>query len=341
MGEKVFITGSTGFIAQHIVKLLIETGYTVIGTVRSKEKGEVLKKLVNFENFSYAIVPEISAPGAFDKVLKENPDIDYVLHAASPFTYFTDNPEKDLIEPALNGVKEILNSSLKYLKNLKRFIITSSDSAIYSNVDEKNNSLKFDESSWNLMPRELGTKDAITAYYISKALAEKQTVEFRSIHKPDFKFVSINPSYVFGPQAYHCDPSKINESNQMISDLLTKTKSGDKLDIECGGYIDVIDVAKAHIFAMQSDNVISERLFMNNGHFSTQMLLDLINKNFPQLNLIKGKPGTGKEDIKILAKINNDKTKKLLPWKFISLEKTVIDVVNQILEAKKNESSKF
>ncbi|KAI5964577.1 GRP1 [Candida pseudojiufengensis] len=343
MGEKVFISGASGFIAQHIVKLLLETGYTVIGTVRTKEKGEKLKNLINFKEFNYVIIPDISVPGSFDDAFKKHNDIDYVIHSASPFTYTTSNPDKDLIEPALKGCKEILNSSYKNLKNLKRFIITSSDAAIYSNFDEKNNKLKFDENSWNLTPRELGSNDPVTAYYISKSLAELETVNFRKTQNPNFKFISINPSYVFGPQAYLCDPNQINESNQLISELLKKTQPKDNFDNEIGGFIDVIDVAKTHVFAIQNNDVINQRLFLNNGHFSTQMILDIINLNFPKLNLIKGKPGTGQEDIKQLAQVDNNKTKSLLPWTFTSLNQTVIDVVNQILDVqnKNDDNSKL
>lgn len=43
MTRTVFVSGASGFIAQNIVKLLIEKGYNVIGTVRTAEKGENLK----------------------------------------------------------------------------------------------------------------------------------------------------------------------------------------------------------------------------------------------------------------------------------------------------------
>ena len=40
----VFVSGASGFIAQTLVKQLIEKGYKVVGTVRSNEKGNSLKE---------------------------------------------------------------------------------------------------------------------------------------------------------------------------------------------------------------------------------------------------------------------------------------------------------
>lgn len=330
---KVYITGASGFIAQHIVKLLLESGYEVVGTVRSKEKGDKLAKLVNHQNFQYVVVPNIAAPDAFDVSLKQHNDVSYILHTASPFTYTTTNPEQDLIIPAIQGTRNILNAADKFAQQLTRFVITSSDAAIYSNIDEKNNKLTFNEQSWNNIKYEDATVDAVTAYYGAKSFAEKLAWEFMEMNTPSFTLTAVNPSYVFGPQAYLCDPNHLNESNVMIGDLLEK-HGNDTFDNEVGGYIDVRDVAKAHVFAMGNEDAANRRLFMNNGHFSVQMMLDIINAKWPELNLIKGSPGSGPEDIKTLGRIDNSTTKKFLPWTFLDLKTTVVDTVQQILSSK-------
>ena len=54
----VFVSGATGYIAQHIVKTLLEKNYKVVGSVRSTEKGEKLKKLLQSANFNYEVVNE-------------------------------------------------------------------------------------------------------------------------------------------------------------------------------------------------------------------------------------------------------------------------------------------
>ncbi|KAI5969952.1 GRP1 [Candida margitis] len=330
---KVFVTGASGFIAQHIVKLLLESGYEVVGTVRSKEKGDALAKLVNNQNFQYVIVPDIGAYKAFDESLKQHNDVSYILHTASPFTYTTTHPEQDLIIPAIQGTRNILNAADTYAKQLKRLVITSSDAAIYSNVDERNNKLAFNEQSWNNIKYQDATVNAVTAYYGAKSFAEKSAWEFMEMKTPSFTLSAVNPSYVFGPQAYHCDPNHLNESNAIIGDLLNK-HGNDTFENEVGGYIDVRDVAKAHVFAITNEDAANRRLFMNNGHFSVQMMLDIVNQKWPELNLIKGTPCSGPEDIKVLARVDNSATRKLLQWKFIDLETMVIDTVQQISSTK-------
>lgn len=42
---KVLVTGANGYVAVWVTKALLESGYSVRGTVRSASKGEHLKKL--------------------------------------------------------------------------------------------------------------------------------------------------------------------------------------------------------------------------------------------------------------------------------------------------------
>lgn len=42
---KVLVTGANGFIAGWVIKVLLEQGYSVRGTVRSVGKGDVIKEV--------------------------------------------------------------------------------------------------------------------------------------------------------------------------------------------------------------------------------------------------------------------------------------------------------
>ncbi|CUM63907.1 uncharacterized protein PRCAT00001495001 [Priceomyces carsonii] len=334
MTSEVLVTGASGFISQHIVKLLIERGYKVIGTVRDDNKGKNLVANVGSDNFSYEVVPNIIEEGAFDKALSSHPNVKYLLHTASPFFYDTTDPEKDLIIPAIKGTQNILKAVKEYCKNVERVVITSSDAAIYSADDEQNSSLKFDEASWNKISYQDALKDPIAAYYGAKSFAEKLAWDFMEKEKPIFKLTAVNPVYVFGPQAFDSEvKEKLNTSNELIHTLI-KLGPDDKFDNDKGGFIDVRDVARGHIAAFELETTVGKRLFLTNGHFSTQMMLDIINKNFPSLkgNIPTGNPGTGQEDIKTLAKVDNQKTRDILKFEFRSLEETVIDTVSQLLE---------
>lgn len=326
---KVLVTGASGFIAQHLVKTLLEKEYQVVGTVRSEEKGNALKDFFQ-TGFEYEVVKDMTEAGSFDQALTNHKDIKYLFHTASPFFYDTTEPEKDLVIPAIKGTENILQSIKKCGEQVEKVIITSSDAAIYSSDDEQNGELSFDETSWNNISYEDAIKDSIAAYYGAKSFAEKLAWDFVKKENPNFKLAAVNPVYVFGPQV---DPKnakgKLNTSNELISGLLQLKE--DNFDVDKGGYVDVRDVAKAHVAAVENDDATGKRLFLTGGKFSTQMMLDIINKHFSQLNLPKGKPGNGPNEISTLAKTNNDATKKILGFELNSLENVVVDTVSQIL----------
>lgn len=339
MSTTVLVTGSSGFIAQHIVKLLISKGYAVVGTVRLATKGEKLRAncdLISAGKFQYTIVADIGTENAFDHVFSDYPQISIVLHTASPFFYDTTDPEKDLVLPAIHGTTNIMKAIEKEVNGgngtIKRVVITSSDAALYSADDEQNAKLSFDESSWNDISYADAIKDPINAYYGAKSFAEK--IAWESSKTPGFPpLVSVNPVYVFGPQAYENEVSDtLNTSNELIHGLLKLGPEG-KFDNDKGGFVDVRDVAKAHLAALEEDKLVGKRLYMTNGKFSVQMLLDIVNSKIPSFKgkVPTGNPGSGPDDISTMAKTSNAATRQLLGIEWVSLTDCVIDVVDQII----------
>lgn len=340
MNKTVLVTGASGFIAQQIVKLLMEKKYDIVGTVRLAAKGDKLKKNVESlgGSFVYELVPDISQANAFDEVFEKHTNLDIVLHVASPFFYDTEDPERDLVVPAINGTKSVFLAIQKQVQggnsSIKRVVITSSDAALYSAEAEQTSGLKFDESSWNSITYENAIKDPISAYYGAKTFAEKTAWEYAE--KDGFPTVTaVNPVYVFGPQAFDNEAEgKLNTSNEMIRGLLS-LKEGDEWSNDTGGYIDVRDVAKAHVLAFEKPETAGKRLYMTNGKFSVQMMLDAVHKNFPGLSIPKGKPGHGEQDVAHMAETINEKTRELLQFDFIPFEKVIVDTVQQIKEHSK------
>lgn len=339
----VLVTGASGFIAQHIVKQLVLKNYTVVGTVRLTSKGEKLKQnldALNKGKFDYSIVADIAAEGAFDHVFAEFPDISVVLHTASPFTYDTTDPEKDLVIPAIRGTENIFNTIKAQVSEGKckvtRVVVTSSDAAIYSPESERTAALSFDETNWNNISYEEAIKNAINAYYGGKSFAEKAA--WKIAETPGFpKVTAVNPVYVFGPQAFDNEVGDVlNVSNELVNDLL-KVGADGHFDNEIGGFVDVRNVAQAHLAAFEKDDTAGKRLYLTNGKFSVQMMLDVINTQIPQLKgkVPEGTPGSGPKDVLILAKTSNLKTRELLKLDWVSLDQMVVDIVTQILASKK------
>ncbi|KAI5953331.1 hypothetical protein KGF54_002702 [Candida jiufengensis] len=340
--ETVLITGATGYIAQHIVKQLIEKGYKTIGTVRSEQKGENLKSLIkeaglDSDLFSYVIVPDIIKKESFDKVFEENPQISIVLHTASPVDFAVDDVQKGLVDPAVLGTKNILQSAQQH-ENIKHLVITSSTATVNDTTNSTPPGTVLTEDSWNKVTHShlKHSKDADTGYSLSKTLAGKEVVKFFENENPNFTITSVLPTYVFGPQAFEVkDKSQLNFSAELVNKVL-KLKPNEEIPPIVGNFIDVRDVAHAHIKAFEiSKETNGKRLVLVNGPWTNQLLAYIINKNFPQTDIPKGSKEKSDEEIKQNGqKYDYSKTEKLLGFDYISLEKSVVDSVQQILDAK-------
>lgn len=339
----VLVSGASGFVALHILGELLSQGFKVIGTVRNQSKIDKLNqqfsKINNHENLSFVIVNDIAAEGAFDEVFQNHPEIEFVLHTASPFGFgLGDDLDAIYRTPAVNGTLNMLQSVHKFGKNVKKVVVTSSMAAIENADKIDDETFYHTESVWNPIEWENVGDNQNLAYVASKKLAEKAAWEFLESN-PDVKFDlnTVNPPFIFGPQFFDEDAARegLNTSASVIGNLLKTNPNDTKLFnglALCA--VDVRDVAKFHVLSLQHPEIIKQRLFPSASRFSEQGILNIINEKIPQLNgkIAKGDP-SGESSIKT-PRFNNELSVKLLgDYEFIPLEKQVTDAVNQILNA--------
>ena len=234
--KPVCVTGASGFIAAHIVRELLEQGYRVRGTVRkSPNSYPFLLGLPGASDRLELVEAELLNDGAYDRAVA---GCDYVMHTASPYEINVKNPQTDLVDPAVNGTETVLESCLKS-GGVKRVILTSSIAAI---TDEPDSMKVFTEKDWNTM----SSLDR-HPYQYSKTLAERAAWDLVMRKRPTFDLVAINPTMVSGPSL---GPS-LNTTNRMIRDIINGAFPC-IMDINWG-FVDVRDVAKAHILAMENE----------------------------------------------------------------------------------------
>ena len=110
--EKVLVTGATGFIGLHCIHQLIEKGYSVHGTLRSKSREEEVRSSLNKANLSDANLTlyecDLLSDDGWERAIE---GCDYILHVASPFIAGLPDHEDELIKPALAGTQRILKLS--------------------------------------------------------------------------------------------------------------------------------------------------------------------------------------------------------------------------------------
>ncbi|KAL7950941.1 hypothetical protein V8C42DRAFT_134392 [Trichoderma barbatum] len=334
---KVLLTGGSGFIAAHILEQLLAKNHTVITTVRSEEKAQRIRAAhpdsVQQGRLTVAVVPDIALLNAFDDVVAAHAaGLEVVLHTASPFHYKWTDAQKELIDPALNGTRGILEALHRSAPSVKRVVITSSFAAVLSEERLFDPSTTFTEASWNPDGFEAVDRSPPTAYRVSKTAAERLAWDFVANQKPSFDLVTVNPPTVFGPVAHSlASLDAINTSNERIVALLRgqwKTRIGDTGPV--GLWIDVRDAAAAHIKAFEIPEAGGHRLFTVSGRTSNQEVAKIVREGFPEYaDRLPGPevPGGEPADENKTFKYNNDATSKLLGIKWITIEKSVSDTV--------------
>ena len=336
MKQTILVTGGTGYIGAWVVKGLLEHGHTVRATVRNiqqKEKYQFLQDIAEKSDGSIEFwEADLLKKGSFDEAAK---GCDAIAHVASPFKLKVKDGQKDLIDPAVIGTNNVLEAANKS-GTVKKVVLTSSVAAIYGdNMDMKNQDLtSFNEEHFN-------TSSSLThqPYSFSKVEAEKKAWAIAK-HQSGWQLIVMNPSFVMGPfLSSHSE----SESLKFMADMLTGKFRTGAAELYFG-FVDVRDVAKAHVFALENKVegrfILSERvadmlaiasiirkLFGNKFKLPTsnnpKWLVSLIGRFFGL------SPKFVKNNVGIPIKLDNSKSIQQLHMNYIPLEQTIKDMVEQ------------
>ncbi|ORY62500.1 uncharacterized protein BCR38DRAFT_486769 [Pseudomassariella vexata] len=336
---KVLLTGGSGFIASHILDVLLEAGFEVVATARSDAKGHGIVEGVKpafRSSATYSIVADVAKEGVFDTVLRSHGPFDYVIHTASPYHNNVQDPVKDFLDPAIKGTTGLLKSIRENAPTVMRVVFLSSSAAI---LNPGNHAKVYDETYWAPMTWEEAMVPKNT-YRASKIFSEEAAWNFISHEKPSFDLATINCTFNFGPiqrALPHLD--NINTSNQRIRDMvLGRMKFGLEPTAPVFTFVDVRDVAEAHLVAMLLPEAGGERFYVVGGYFSNKRIVDIIREKFPELGdrLPGGGEGLGSEDLKDdfpedVYGFDNSKSRRMLGLKYRGLERVVVDTVQSML----------
>lgn len=94
---RVLLTGGSGFIAAHVLDILLKNGHRVVTTVRSQEKANKIAQAHSSygkDKLDFAIVEDIAQENAFDKAVVSDPPFEAVIHTASPFHFNVTDVQK-------------------------------------------------------------------------------------------------------------------------------------------------------------------------------------------------------------------------------------------------------
>ena len=234
----VLVTGAAGFIGAHVVQQLLHAGEHVRATVRKPAHAQFLNDFVKAKGATLEIVK-------MDLLEQETVDdavqgCRVVIHCAAALMVNVKDPLLEVVNPSVIGTKNLCNA-IESATCVQTIIHTSSVAAIRRTRHANGHIFTSDDWCDDAGPE-------INPYGFAKAEAERIMRAFveKFDEKSKPRLVTIHPSIVFGP-VFH-------ERHTRGSMAYLKHYTG-RLPFVLNTYlnfVDVRDVAKAHIAALDS-----------------------------------------------------------------------------------------
>jgi dihydroflavonol-4-reductase len=252
------VTGASGYVAMHLILLLLSRGHRVRGTLRRMERAdalvEALGRHVETVGCLELVPAELERSEGWAAAVQ---GMDGVFHVASPVPRKAPLLDRYFVEPALQGTMQVLQAAR--FARVPRVVLTSSVAAIGSGHPSRRE--PFTEDDWSRI-------ETAPPYEKSKTVAERAAWEWVRAHEDAPELVAVNPSFVFGPVLWsECSPSL-----EVIELLLSGRLPGIP-DLHFG-VVDVRDVAQAHYLAMTRPEAAGKRFICHAGSLSLEQIAD-------------------------------------------------------------------
>lgn len=257
MNGKILVTGASGFIGSHIVKILLENKRDVRVAVRDLEKADFLRQYGDFEIVQMDLLDEESVYCAVNGCQE-------VIHCAAALNIGVKNSQTEVVDPSVQGTKNLVAALSK--SEVKSVIHTSSVAAI--RPTKYVNGTTFGIEDW--------CDDATiksNPYGLAKVEAEKVIRNWAK--NRDLRLVTIHPSVVFGRplQKRHMEGSMSYLKHFLKGPPFV-------MDIHIN-FVGVEDVARAHVEALEKGKDRGRYLIHSGGMWMKDIGL-MLRKEFPQ-----------------------------------------------------------
>ncbi|MFT5143439.1 MAG: dihydroflavonol-4-reductase [Rhodothermales bacterium] len=221
--SRTLVTGATGFLGAHLVRILVGNGEAVRVLIRSPKRMDILNDVADQVEIVQGDVRD------FDDVQDALVGVDRVFHCAA-FVGFGGRSESDvMMDVNVGGTRTVVDAALS--AGVERVVHTSSIAAL--GRTENSTGCLDETATW-------AESVLNTAYAVSKHLAE---LEVHRAVAEGLDAVIVNPSLVMGP-------GRAGENTLRIAERIRDRK----LPVMPSGatnVVDVEDVVKGHVAAME------------------------------------------------------------------------------------------
>ena len=243
---KALVTGGTGFIGAHVVRVLVKKGYEVRALVRPTSRTENLQGLP-----IQTVFGDLRDKDSLNKALQ---GCDVLYHVAADYRLWSKNPQ-ELYESNVGGTENILQSALE--EKVQKVVYTSSVGTM-GNIGD---------GTPGTENTPVTLEDMVGHYKRSKFMAEQKAVEYS---KKGLFVTIVNPTAPVGSHDIKPTPT-----GKTILDFLNHQIPA---YIETGlNLIDVEDVAEGHWLAEQKGKS-GEKYILGNKNMSLKEILDELSK---------------------------------------------------------------
>ena len=332
----VLVTGASGFIGLHCVLKLLQQDYRVRGTVRgetrAEEVREAMERSVDVGDRLEIVEADLTRDEGWADAAR---GCTYVLHVASPFPNQVPAHEDELIKPAMEGTLRVLKAAAN--AGVQRVVLTSSLAAV-SGGHPDDNSRVYSEDDWSIIER-------CPPYPKSKTLAERAAWDFVASlgGEAPMELCVINPGAVLGPVLNR----HYSTSGEIVRKLMAKELPG---TAKVGfSWVDVRDVAAAHIAAMTAPGAAGQRFCCAIEFGWIDQVAEILAKRFgPEgwkiptrklpnfmvriVAMFDPTVKTVVSDLGRVRNVSNDRIRRVLNWQPRSLEEMVVSMGETMIQ---------
>ena len=257
-GQRVLITGGSGFVGSALVRAFLGIGYAVRALVRATSRRD------NLDGLAIELVEGDICDAA--AVARAMTDVRYLVHAAADYRLWTRDPEA-LARINVEGTRTVMRAALA--AGVDRVVYTSSVATLAPRADGE----PADETM------RLSEAAAIGAYKRSKVIAERVVEAMRDNDR--LPVVIVHPSAPVGPRDIRPTPT-----GRMIVEAASGRMPA---FVDTGlNLVHVDDVAAGHVAALERGALGERYILGGDDALLAQILSDIaaiVGRTPPRLRL--------------------------------------------------------